>query len=522
MILPNNANATRVNHLVRYFNHRPTRSTWGRHFSVVSKPPQRLDGGLAADRRLLTLVLLCGVPTVLLFLLHGPVLAGKCFWGMLGAVSLGLVASGRPDQLLHLLLSLTPWLNLLRDFAFYNILTVLFAGALFSHYLLRRNEVASILRRLPCAWALLVTASLYWLVSVAVTRNYASNLRVLEFIGVLFSVVIIGRNPQELRPVLLGLLLSACGVGIGMMHYSFASGGRLGMAMIDDEQSIGNPVQLGAPLALGLLALSVDRACWLGLRNRPWLRYALIVIVTWLLASTTSRASWIVVLAGFAAVLAVGKRQRKLLLLPLLGAAAVCGFLLLSPSGVMFQKYVAKTLGANATNSTITTGRSDQWLVGVTAFTDSPIGMVFGHGPGMGPQSYARFSQITTGVTYGWGRPRAWHSLFLLLMVETGLLGLVPFFLWLGVVGATVLRRALRFRSLFPLTCFGGYVCTVLTVPGFDAGCGIYLGVALIATLRPAQTGTQPSAQSRPVVGAAPIQTGTRKLIRRLHSARNL
>jgi hypothetical protein len=63
------------------------------------------------------------------------------------------------------------------------------------------------------------------------------------------------------------------------------------------------------------------------------------------------------------------------------------------------------------------------------------------------------------------------------------LLGLVPLLLWLGTIGARVLRWPLRSGFTFPLSCLFGYLCTALTVPGFDPGCGIYLGIGLTATL---------------------------------------
>jgi len=458
------------------------------HRPALPRSAPRAGVTASADRLLLLQVLLCVVPTVLLFIFVGPRLGAMCFWGLLGAMSLGLALFGRSGDLLRLLIGVAPWISLTRDFTFYNLPTVLFVGALCYHSLLRPGEVASVLRRLPYAWALLVVPPLLYGASLFMTRYYASNLRILEFAGVLLTVVVIGSHHRRLQAPLLGLLVSAVGVGLAMFKYSAATIGRLGMATLDDQsiESIGNPVQLGASLALSLLALSMDRGQWLGLKSKPSLRYGLLLSVACLLAFTTSRAAWLVVACGFLAVLLVGHRQRRFLFFPLAAAALVCTLLLQSDFGSGFQKGIKSTFGADKSLDSRTSGRLDQWAVAWTAFTSSPLSVVAGHGPGTGPEMYARFSLVTKDVTYGAGRRKVFHSLFMLIMVETGLLGLVPLLLWLGAVGLRVFRWTIRSGFTFPLTCLFGYLCTVLTVEGFDVGCGIYLGIALIACLSPA------------------------------------
>jgi O-antigen ligase len=68
--------------------------------------------------------------------------------------------------------------------------------------------------------------------------------------------------------------------------------------------------------------------------------------------------------------------------------------------------------------------------------------------------------------------------------VEAGLLGLVPVAMWLGVVLRQVWRQTTRSGLLFPLVCFLGYGVIVLTVSGNDVFSGLFLGIALSATVR--------------------------------------
>jgi O-antigen ligase len=189
-----------------------------------------------------------------------------------------------------------------------------------------------------------------------------------------------------------------------------------------------------------------------------------------------------VALVGVLTNLVFGRRQRlKMPLVIGLIALAIYG-VLLSPYGHSLQKGLDRTFGGNRTSSQRTSGRSDQWLVAWHAFDHSFQTVLVGHGPGNGPEVYARYSSDVAGVKYAVGKKVALHSLFMQIMVETGLLGLFTVVGWLLVCLVKIFRRQMRTQEILPLVCFLGYGFIVITVSGNDINSGIFLGIALLGT----------------------------------------
>ena len=70
-----------------------------------------------------------------------------------------------------------------------------------------------------------------------------------------------------------------------------------------DGYVLGNPTQLGIPLALGFLGVIVDRGRWLGIEEHPFLRWLILVPTLPLLAlSTRTSIGNCVVLNPFASM----------------------------------------------------------------------------------------------------------------------------------------------------------------------------------------------------------------------------
>src|SRR4051794_26879409 len=74
-------------------------------------------------------MLFCVLPTALLLGRGHANLAGYYFWGTFGLLLLTAGMRGRRDEVLALLIALAPFINLMRAFAFYNVILVLFGGA---------------------------------------------------------------------------------------------------------------------------------------------------------------------------------------------------------------------------------------------------------------------------------------------------------------------------------------------------------------------------------------------------------
>jgi O-antigen ligase len=451
---------------------------------VLSARRSRPDAsGQRFVREVILQTLVAALPAAFLLAAGRATAAEASFWGVLGLLLLRLIVLRRPDQLLCLLLAVAPFVNLLRGYLFYNVVVALYGSGLLYRFVLAPRATASRLRHARFALLLAAYLTVYYIASLAVTAHYDVNLRVFELVFALGIVLIIGRHAWMLTSALCGLLVSTIAVGLALLpHLKDTPQGRLGIVWLEGVR-LGNPIQLGLPLALSLLALAVDRGAWLGLRRRPLWRVSLVALVLVLLALTTSRAGWMVSAIGIAVILLFRNKERAWLAIALL--AGGLGLLAVTQGPLGRGLFVAaeRTFGDDRTVRNRTSGRSDQWIVAYKAVTISAGRLLAGYGPGMGPSVYARVSGETPDVKFHVGEEMALHSFYMQVAVEGGLLALVPLATWLAIAGARIVRQARRRSMTFPLVSFLGYVLIALTVSGYDVVSGIFLGIGLLAVV---------------------------------------
>ena len=434
---------------------------------------------------LLLPLLICAVPTSLLLSQGSFSTAGLYFWGNF-LLSLGYFFCCRKwNQAVCLIIGAMPFINLLRDFAFYNVVSVLYGAGVVLYSIGSPERSRELSAQCSFLKPLYLFAIIYNLLSAINSGEYSENLRLFELIFAAHFVLLLGFDRSLLGVTLLGIILSTIAIGISMIPFlSTVDGERLGMATVNGQR-VGNPVQLGTALALGLLALIVDRAYWSSLQKHRLLKFCLIVSLSLLLVLTTSRAGWFVVLAAIGTCFVFGKAQR----VSMIWFFTVCGvamvILINSPMGEGFQKGFARTFAEERTMSNRSSGRSDQWMVAFAAFTDTTESMIWGHGPGTGKDVYAKFSSETEDVKFMRGKRMMFHSLIMQVMVETGLIGLLPLIAYLAAVLLTTVRSTRQTGFLFPICCYIGYLIVMLTVSGNDTICGTLLGMGLLATLKP-------------------------------------
>jgi O-antigen ligase len=437
-------------------------------------------------RDLLLQVFLCAVPVSLLLAMGRAELAGTVLWGIFTLIALRLVFLGKAAELLCLVVALAPLLNLLRDFAVtYQIIAVLSFLVLLFYASRARNDMWIVLRQTPLAVTLLVFALLYYAASLIFTASYEVNLRLFDLAFMVIIVLVIGRSREMLGAALLGLVVSGWAVGLSMLqHIDPEVGSRLGAMMLEGH-ILGNPVSLGTPLALCFLALTLDRGRWVNLQGRPLIRLLLAVPTFALLALTTSRAAWLVTAGGILIGLLFDSRARGRTLVLIGVGALVLQVVLLSPFGDGLRDGLDRTFSGERSATNRTSGRSDQWIVSYYALTSSASSLLTGYGPGMGPHVYAKYSREARGITYAVGGEAQLHALYMQIAVETGLLGLVPFVVWLGIACFKNFRWMLKHGSILPLVCLLGYLIIIGTVSGNDSVSGTFLGIGLLTTMNP-------------------------------------
>ncbi len=436
----------------------------------------------SVKNRVLAQTLACCVPAAILVVAGSAQLAGIAFWGALGVLALRLLLLRRADELLCLVLAVVPFVNFLRGFVFYNVVVALFASVLLFRFHVSPGGLRSLIVRYPLVPWLGAYLSVYWLLSFVLTGRYDMNARVFEMLAAVAAVLILARSRALIAAALSGLVVSACVMGLGLLpHLATATEERLGMVMLEGR-TLGNPIQLGLPLALGFVVLIADQGRWLELVHRPYIRFLALGLVVGLLALTTSRAAWLVALAGVLCVLFFGKRSRATLLTAGCVGLVVLAVIRLSPASRVFDAALDRTFGLERTARNRTSGRSDQWVVSWYAVTETAGSLLWGYGPGSGPRVYAQKSTEVANVEFEVGREMSLHSLYMQIAVETGLIGLVPLVAWFGVGAVRVVFGAHRSRLVLPVACFLGFVLIAATVSGTDTVSGMFLGLGLFAT----------------------------------------
>ena len=424
------------------------------------------------------------MPAAILLGLGSAGLAGVVFWALLGVLVLRLLLARRVDELLCLVLAVAPLVNLLRGFAFYNVVGALFAGAVIFRLHRSPQGLRALAVGYPLVPLLAAYLSVYWLLSFALTGRYDVNFRVFEMLAAVVAVVIVARRPGLIAAALKGLVIASCLMALGLLpHLASAGENRLGIVVLEGKV-MGNPIQLGLPLALSFVALVTDGGSWLGLGRRPGVRLLMLVPVVGLLAMTTSRAAWLVAFAGLLCAFLFSRRSRVTVLAGALVGLVMFQAIRWSPAGDVLDAAVERTFGSERTARSRTSGRSDQWIVAWHAATETAGSMLWGYGPGSGAQVYARKSRELANVEFEVGREMSLHSLFMQVAVETGLIGLVLLLLWCAAGAWRVAAWCRRSRLVLPLACYLGFILIAATVSGTDTVSGMFLGLGLFATAR--------------------------------------
>jgi len=248
-----------------------------------------------------------------------------------------------------------------------------------------------------------------------------------------------------------------------------------------DGYTLGNPITLGIPLALVFLLSIGDGGKWLLLQNHPYWRLALGLTSGVLLLLSTSRGSLAIVIVNVIILLFIGKRQRWMLFVSAALLVLITLALLQTERGPSIVRFYDRTFSPDRTLNQKSSGRLDQWTVFPQAFQDSPI---WGFGPGSGGSVYAEYSLLADGNIHLAGMEMAWHSLYLHIGVEAGMIGIMALTLLLGSLIFHGLNHWRSFGESLPLLGAIAFLVIGLSVSGMDGASGVFLGLGLLSVRR--------------------------------------
>ncbi|HSE21519.1 MAG TPA: GNAT family N-acetyltransferase [Pyrinomonadaceae bacterium] len=418
---------------------------------------------------------ICALPTALLVGLAQRTLAGTLLYLSVLIMVGRCVLRREHVRLGVVVLGLIPWLMLLRNDFSYNLLIVLLVAVPAFWCLIVPHDVAAL-------WAnfrirlLLILSVVYWLISFFLTGDYSVNLRALELTSAVCVIFLLSGSYRHLLTALVGLSLSTLSICVALLPY----GERLGMASVDGHR-LGNPITLGIPLALVVTLAIADQGRLLSFAGRGY-RIALGVVAGAFLLITTSRGAWAVAAGNLVVLMFLGKRQRLATVGLLVAVALSVPLIMATQRGVYLEQGIRRTLPTDRTLTQLSSGRSDQWLLFPRLFSDSPF---WGYGPGLGQTQYAKYSLLDHRVEYKPGELADWHSLYLQLGVDAGLIGLFS----LALIAIPLLWCCLRYLrvtgQIVPLLGVTGFLIVAASVSAMDAVSGVFLGLAFLSTKEP-------------------------------------
>jgi O-antigen ligase len=422
------------------------------------------------DRRLLLQLLIAVVPALTCVGLAKPEFGSKWFFFCLLLFLARYAIKGDRFGFMTLLVGTVPAFTIFRGLFFYSSVVTLFAAGVLMWLLIAPDEVRDLFSDLRLK-GLLVFATAYWIVSYYLTEDYSSNLRVMELVFCAIAICLLVNRWIYLSTAFLSIGLSSAVMGLAFLPY----GDRLGSGEVGGV-FLGNPISFGIPITLILILTIADNGRWLGLEHQKLWRIALALFLGAWLVLSTSRGSWSVILANGLVLAVINRQQRKMLLLLVAILVIVTIIVLASSRGEDVKQSFDRTVSSERTLSNSTSGRSDQWWLFPQVFSQSPL---WGFGPGSGGAIYARYSNLFN--MFHSGEEMAWHSLYMQIGIETGLLGLLLLSIMLvSLVGGGIAHW--RFSGdTVPLQGALSFIIIGMSVTGFDAASGLFLGLSLLS-----------------------------------------
>jgi O-antigen ligase len=195
-----------------------------------------------------------------------------------------------------------------------------------------------------------------------------------------------------------------------------------------------------------------------------------------LLLLSTSRGSWAIVAVNVLILGVINRKQRKTLAALIVLLVVISALLLTSSRGEYIQQSFERTVSSERTLSSSTSGRSDQWWLFPEVLADSPL---WGFGPGRGTAIYARYSNLYN--IFHSGEGMAWHSLYLQVGIETGIIGMLALTM---LVGPLLVRGIAHWRAAgnsVPLHGVVSFIVIALSVSGLDAASAVFLGLGFLS-----------------------------------------
>lgn len=424
------------------------------------------------DRVALVQMGICALPAMLLVTFAQRTWGGSYLYLTLFVMLGHCVLRGEHARFGTLVMGLIPVLMLLRTDFYYNILIALLVAIQAFWLVIAPRDVAALWTNPRMKLMLILTIG-YWVLSFGLTGDYNANLRIIELAATICAVFLLANSRRHLLTALVGISLSALLICIALLQY----GERLGMASIAGHR-IGNPITLGVALALAVTLSIADRGKWLSFTGEAY-RVLFGVTAAAFLLLTTSRGAWVVAAGNVIVLICLRRRERVASIALLVLLTFSLPLILVTQRGVYFEQGLQRTVSTDRSLTQISSGRSDQWLLFPRVFSESPL---WGYGPGLGQEQYAKYSLLDHRIEYRPGEKADWHSLYLQVGVDGGLIGLCCLALIVIPLLSGCVHHLRATGEIVPLLGVVGFLLVASSVSAMDAISGVFLGLGFLST----------------------------------------
>jgi len=239
---------------------------------------------------------------------------------------------------------------------------------------------------------------------------------------------------------------------------------------VGEENIKADPSAYSIGLVLSAFLLIQENGRWIfGESNRKtkFLRYLLLVFVIILTFLTTSRIGFFSLLGSYL-VFAIISRTGKKSIIPI-AFAFVAAFIFITNSRYyeVSEKWFNKTFKNEKGIEYATSGRLDQWkMAGYYLINASPKNVLFGFGPGKGPDFTSEYSRIVPGVKTLVGKQMQLHSLYHIILIEYGMIAFIFFAGFLYRSGLNSYSIYKMYNITLPLLSFFAYLIYIGSVSG--------------------------------------------------------
>lgn len=241
----------------------------------------------------------------------------------------------------------------------------------------------------------------------------------------------------------------------------------------NDEVFKADPSAYSIGLVLVAFFLLEENGQWVFTRisrNVNLIRYTLLILVITLLFLTTSRIGFFTLIGSYMIFMPVSrvgiKRMIPLIIVIFLSVVIISN----SRYAEVSEKWFNKTFKNEQGIAGASTGRYDQWKMAAFYIAkDDPLKVLFGYNPGKGPEFSRKYSTLVKVIPSMKGGGYVLHSLYLIILVEFGLVPFIILVFFLLKQYRKVFKIYKMYNFSIPLLVLTGYMIYI----GSNSGLGI-------------------------------------------------